>query len=151
MTETGLLGLAIDHRAGGGELIAKPDIIHEAGDLAVGLAAFGGAHDQVRQRRQLVEIDFLAHRPAVLVGLFREREVLGGDMDRALLMVMQHDAIGALERLDLDLGLLDRAQVHPRDQPALEEDIVQTVAGAHDNVGAVDGLLRLCHRRDFDA
>ncbi len=44
------LGLAVEQRAGGGELIAEPDIVDEAGDLAIGLAAFGAAGDQVRAR-----------------------------------------------------------------------------------------------------
>ena len=39
VADAGLLGLAIDHRAGGGELVAEPDIVEEAGDLVVRLAA----------------------------------------------------------------------------------------------------------------
>ena len=57
MTEAAVLGLADDRRADRRELIAKPDIVQEAGDLAVGLAALRAADDQVRQGRQLGEIE----------------------------------------------------------------------------------------------
>src|ERR1700722_20813871 len=42
----GFLGLAVEQRAGGGELIAEPDIVEKTRDLGIGLTAFGAAHDQ---------------------------------------------------------------------------------------------------------
>ena len=87
----------------------------------------------------------------MLIGGLCQREVAGGDVKRARLMVMQRDAVGALERLHLDLRLLDRAQVDAPYHPALEENVVETVAGAHHDIGAVDGVLRLRDRRDLDA
>src|SRR3982750_4195916 len=72
-------------------------------------------------------------------------------MDRARLVRMQHDAICTLERRNLDLGLLDRAQVHARLDPTLEEDIVEAVAGAHHDVGGFGRLFGLRDWCDFDS
>src|SRR5580704_12603059 len=58
------LGLAVEQRAGGGELVAEPDIVEKAGDLGIGLAAFGAADDQFGQGRQLGKIDRIGGRPA---------------------------------------------------------------------------------------
>src|SRR5262249_51409714 len=84
MPEPAALGLAVDHCAGGGELIAEPDIVEEAGDLAVGLPTLRAAGDQVGDGGQLVELD-AATRPAMLVGLLGERDIARAHMDRLLL------------------------------------------------------------------
>src|SRR5215472_14209 len=58
MTETALLRLAVDQRASGRELIAEPDIVDEASDVGIRLAAFALAYDQLRQGWKSGEIDF---------------------------------------------------------------------------------------------
>ncbi len=52
VTDPLLLGFAIDHGAGGGELIAQPEIIEEAGDVLILRAALGLARDQFRDGRK---------------------------------------------------------------------------------------------------
>src|SRR5215813_1780718 len=101
-----VLGLAVDYRARGGELIAKPDIVEKAGDLAVGLPPLRAAGDQVRNSGQLVEV-YAATRPAMLVGFLGEREIARAHMDRLLLMNVQREPVGALDRAHLDLRQLD--------------------------------------------
>ena len=44
-------------------MIAEPDIVEEAGDLGIGLAAFGAADDQLGQCRQLGKIDRVGGYP----------------------------------------------------------------------------------------
>src|SRR5262249_50236580 len=93
VAEAAALGLAVDHRAGGGELIAKPDIVEKAGDLLVGLPPLCAAGDQVRNSGQLVELD-AATRPTMLVGLLGKREIARAHMDRLLLMHVQRHPVG---------------------------------------------------------
>ena len=64
---------------------------------------------------------------------------------------MDGDAVGALDGIRLDLRNLDRAQMHARLDPALEEDMVDAVGRAQHDVGARDRLLGLRDGNDFDA
>ena len=50
VTEAAFLGLAIEQRAGRGELITEAEIVDEAGDLAVGAAAVGAAGEATDAR-----------------------------------------------------------------------------------------------------
>src|SRR5438876_8998902 len=72
-------------------------------------------------------------------------------MDRRRVVPMDDDAVGALDCGDLDLWALDRAQVHTGLDPALEEDVIDGIGGAHHNVGAGDRLFRVRYRSDVDA
>ena len=83
---------------------------------------------------------------------FRDQiETPGGDMDWACFVRMQHDAVGALECFHFDFGLLDRAHVHARLEPAFKEDRVETVARTHRYIGAADRFFRLADRLHFYA
>jgi hypothetical protein len=78
--EAALLGLAIDQGAGGGELIAEPDIVDEAGDVGVRSAAFDPAEDELRQGRQRLEIDLAGELPAASFHLLLDHHALGRDL-----------------------------------------------------------------------
>src|SRR6266508_6267822 len=93
------LGLAVDDGAHGRELIAEPDIVDEAGHVGSGLAALDPADDELWQGRKLLEVDLPGERPAAALDLLLDHDALGGDMDRAWLVPMDHDVIGALDRL----------------------------------------------------
>src|SRR5271170_7882260 len=129
------LGLAVEQGAGGGELVAETDIVDEAGNLAVGTAAFGAAGDQLGQRRQRVEIDVARHLPAMAVGRLGHDQILGHGVDRLALVGVDDDAVGALDRLGFDLGPLDRGQVNARFDPVLEENRIDRVV-AHMTMSA---------------
>lgn len=55
--EAALHGIAIDHGAGGGELVAEPEIVDEAGDsVSAWTAACNLAGDQIGKLRHAVKI-----------------------------------------------------------------------------------------------
>src|SRR5215469_3151042 len=124
MAEAALLRLAVDEGAGGGELIAEADIVDEASDVSVRLAALDSTGDELRQGRKLVEVDLLRQLPAAAHHLLLDHDVLGGDVNRAGVVPVNDDAVGALDGLDLDFRPFDRAQMHPRLDPALEKNVV---------------------------
>src|SRR5262249_43349369 len=112
VAEAALLRLAVDQGPRGRELIAEPDIVDEAGDVGVGLATFDPADDELWQGWKLVEVDLFGQLPAATRHLLLDHDVLGGDVDRARIVPMNDDAIGALDGLDLDFRPFDRAQMH---------------------------------------
>src|ERR1700719_3728399 len=115
MAEAALFGFAVDHRAGGGELVTHSQIIDEAGNLMVGATARSLAGDHVGERWRAAKVDTLALAPALIfAGL---REDLRGDVQRLVLMRMNHEPVGPLDRRDLDFGQLDGAQMHARPDP----------------------------------
>ena len=57
MADALLFGLAINYRTSGGELIAKSEIVHEAGYFRVGLATHCLARDDFRKGWKLRDID----------------------------------------------------------------------------------------------
>ena len=71
VAEPANLCLAVDGSARGGELVSEADIVKKAGDLVIRLAASGPADDQLGQRRQPLEVDLPARRPAVLAWIGR--------------------------------------------------------------------------------
>src|SRR5262249_54885969 len=151
MAEAALLRLAVDEGARGGELIAEADIVDEASDVGLRLATFGSTGDELRQGWKLVEVDLLRQLPAAAGHLLLDHHVLGGDVNRARVGPVNDDAVGALDGLDLDFRPFDRAQMHPGFDPALEKDVVDGIGGAHDDVGALDRLLRLADGYDVHA
>src|ERR1700674_5725730 len=151
MAEAAFPRLAIDHRAGGGELVTHSQIVDEAGNLKVGATARGLAGDHVGKRWRAAKVDSFAPAPALVFAGFRDREVLCGDVQRLVLMRMDHQPVGPLDRRDLDFGQLDGAQMHAGPDPALEEYVVDRIGGAHGDVGVVDGVLRTSDGFDLDA
>src|SRR6516164_9122516 len=151
MAEAALLRLAVDEGARGRELIAEADIVDEASHLGLRLATFGSTGDELRQGRKLVEVDLLRQLPAAARHLLLDHDVLGGDVNRARIVPVNDDAVGALDGLDLDFRAFDRAQMHPRLDPALEKNVVDGIGRAHDDVGALDRLLRLADGYDLHA
>src|SRR5262245_5864912 len=150
MAKAALLRLAVDQGPRGRELIAEPDIVDEAGNVGVGLATFDPADDELRQGRKLVEVDLFGQLPAAARHLLLDHDVLGSDVDRSRIVPMNDDAVGALDGLDLDFRPFDRAQMHSGFDPAFEENVIDGIGRAHDDVGALDRLLRQAHGYDFD-
>src|SRR5262249_58475968 len=100
--------------------------------------------------RKLAEVDLFGHLPAAAGHLLLDHDVLGGDVDRGRIVPMNDDAVGALDGLDLDFRPFDRAQMHPGLDPAFEENVIDGIGRAHDDVGALDRLLRQADGQDFD-
>src|SRR5215468_6172223 len=151
MAEAALLRLAVDEGARGRELITEADIVDEASDVSVRLATFSSTGDELRQGRKLVEVDLLRQLPAAARHLLLDNDVLGRDVDRGRIVPVNDNAVGALDGLDLDFRPFDRAQMHPRLDPALEKNVVDGIGRAHDDVGALDRLLRLADGYDLHA
>src|SRR5262249_35256518 len=140
-----------DQRAGRRELIAERDIVDEARDVGIRLAALASAYDQLRQGWKPGEIDFTRKLPAPALDLFLDHDILGGDVQRGRLVAMNDAAVGALDGLGLDLPPFDRPQLHPRLDPALEEYMADGVRRRHDDIGAIDRVLGQRDGSDFDA
>src|SRR5262249_7517586 len=143
--------LAGEAGGGGGQLSAAGYIVDEASNVGLRLATFGSTGDELRQGRKLVEVDLLRQLPAAARHRLLDHHVLGGDVNRARIVPVNDDAVGALDGLDLDFRPFDRAQMHPGLDPALEKDVVDGIGGAHDDVGALDRLLRLADGYDVHA
>src|SRR4029078_9370532 len=62
---------------------------------------------------------------------------------------MDNDPVGAPNGGALELGLLDRGQMHARPDPVGEEDRVFAVGGAEDDVRITDRGFRLIARHSF--
>src|SRR5262245_19126913 len=107
VAEPALLRLAVDDGAGGGELIAQPDIVDEASHLCSRGAAFDPAGDELRQSREPLEVDLLGELPAAALHGFLDRHALGRDVNGGGVVPMDDHAVGALDRRHLDLRSFD--------------------------------------------
>src|SRR5262249_58351846 len=110
--------LAGEAGGGGGQLSAAGYIVDEASDVGLRLATFGSTGDELRQGRKLVEVDLLRQLPTAARHLLLDHHVLGGDVNRARIVPVNDDAVGALDGVDLDFRAFDRAQMHPGLDPA---------------------------------
>src|SRR5262245_36297020 len=148
--KTCLLGLAINHRPGGSELKAKTEIIDKAGYLALVPSYRRLACNNLGKRPSSCKVNTSTERPPLVVVLFRNCEPSSRDMDRLVIMAMQHKPIGATDCCKFDLSYLDRTDMHAGLDPVLEKYIVDRIGGAHGDVGSANRIFRLRDRYDLD-
>src|SRR5436190_11704458 len=142
--------LAVYKRAEGGELVAKPDIIDKAGHFLLRLTSGHQPCDEIRKSGNGLEVDLLSGLPPSSRRSFFNHHVSCRDMDRSGVSPMDHQPIGAPDRIRLDLRPLDRADMHARLDPLLEKNIINGIRRAHHDVGGANRMLRLLYGHDFN-
>ena len=142
------LGAPVEHRTGGGELIAEAEVVEEAGHLAIAFASLRGAGNQVRQGREGIEIERTGRTPGLALVLLIIGGPGGDDDDGFGVMGMDGDPVGGPDGFHVDFGYLDRSQVHALLDPVDEKDRIDGIGAAHGDVGAAHGVLGVTDRGD---
>ena len=146
VAEAALLRLAVDHGAGGGELIAEPDIVDEAGDLVVRLCGPATRPTiELGQGRQLLEIDLARRSASRGPSPFpRSRRPAVSDMDRRSAsfqwMTTRSARLSASTSIS---GRLIELTCMPGSIQRSKKMWSMELRGAHHDVGAPDRLFRL--------
>src|SRR5574341_32740 len=142
--------LAQDEGAGGGELQAGADVVHEAGDLAVATPPLGAAAEKVGEIGKLFDVHGSVVPPAALALVARVRRALHDVVEMVDLAAgAEQYAVASLQHLGIDLLALDAAHVHAGPQPFRVDHAHHRRGGRGDHVRAVYARLRRINREDF--
>src|SRR5262249_36744052 len=122
MADALFLGFPVDNRSSGRELVAKAEVVHEAGDLLVALATLRLAADHLRKRWKFRYVDVALFRclPVADGGVVGEIDADLGD--RRDVARVNDDPVHFPNGIHLDFRLADRADMHARLEPMLEEN-----------------------------
>jgi hypothetical protein len=119
------------------KLVAETDIVEEAGDLSRRSPARHAPQNEIVQVGQLVFADRGANRTPEAFGLLGELHAAARiDHRRPSAGVVRDQHISLAEHVRVDLGVLDRAQVHAGLDPVGEEHRRPAIGRAQHHVGA---------------